>query len=38
MFIFHDIILPKLLDVIEVIDTTSIQNTITQKINQIYYN
>ena len=24
MFIFHDIILPKLLDIIEVIDTTSI--------------
>ena len=39
MFIFHNIILPKLLDIIEVIHTTSIEkHNNTKKINQIYYN
>ena len=37
-FIFHNIILPKLLDIIEVIDTTSIAKHNNTKNNQIYYN
>ena len=35
MFIFHNIILPKLLDIIEVIDTTSIaKHNNTKKLNK----